>query len=95
MTEKSKTEEHELCELQKSRGIEAWCNHEACIFWRLVEPQDIDGISEKGCGLQHYHILEELSPEVADWLVSMKKRLGNTTPEVAKSRITFRRRENK
>ncbi|MBE0428525.1 MAG: hypothetical protein IBX61_01475 [Thermoleophilia bacterium] len=95
MKKTSKTENRELCELQKSLGIEAWCTQESCIYWRLLEPQDIDGLSEKGCGLQHYKIVDSITPEMADWLLGMKRRLEDITPESAKSRITFRRREEK
>jgi hypothetical protein len=83
----------EKCELQKARGLDAWCSHDSCIYWRLLEPQDVDTSNIAGCGLQHHGMLEHLTPEMADWLISMKKRLENTTPEAAKARITFRRRE--
>jgi hypothetical protein len=91
--------QREPCKLQKARGIDAWCTREECIYWRLLEPQDVDGLEVKhisnsmGCGLQHYDIISGLTPEMADWLLSMKKRLENTTPESAKARITFRHRE--
>jgi hypothetical protein len=49
--------------------------------------------NEQGCGLQFYEMLDTLSPEMAEWLLKMKKRLENTTPEAGKSRITFKRRE--
>lgn len=83
----------ERCQLQKARGIDAWCSRESCIYWRLLEPQDVDVSNVKGCGLQHYGIAADLTPEMAEWLHNMKKRLENTSPEAAKARITFRRRE--
>jgi hypothetical protein len=83
----------EPCLLQKARGIEAWCSRESCIYWRLLEPQDVEMSNEKGCGLQHYGIVGDITPEIAEWLTDMKKRLENTTPDAAKARITFRRRE--
>lgn len=97
MNEKGKTPK-EKCHLHEANGLEAWCSRESCIYWRLLEPLDVDadsiGISnDEGCGLQHYRIVENLSPEMAQWLLSMKKRLENTSPELEKARITFRRRE--
>ncbi|MHB1391385.1 MAG: hypothetical protein ACYCXF_09205 [Thermoleophilia bacterium] len=83
----------EKCRLHEVQGLEAWCTRESCIYWRMLEPQDIDLDNEKGCGLQHFGVLGGLTPEVAAWLLSMKKRLENTSPESAKARITFRRRE--
>lgn len=87
------TTKRELCRLQQANGIEAWCSRDRCIYWRLLEVQDIEISSEHGCGLEYYKLVEGLSPEMADWLLKMKKRLENTTPEAGKSRITFKRRE--
>lgn len=81
------------CKLHKANGIEAWCTRANCIYWRLLQSQDVDIGNDVGCGLQHYKIVDDLSPEMAEWLLSMKKRLENTTPDAGKSRITFRRRE--
>ena len=55
--------------------------------------QDIDFSNEQACRLQHYSLLEKVTQEMAAWLLQMKKRLENTTPEAGKSRITFKRRE--
>lgn len=85
--------EREKCKLHKAQDLDAWCTRERCIYWRLLESQDVDLSNDQGCGLQHYKILEQLKPEMADWLLEMKKRLENTTPEAGKSRITFTRRE--
>lgn len=85
-------EEKDECQLYSANGLEAWCTCESCIYWRLLEPQDIES-GRKGCGLQHYGIVDNITPDMARWLLEMKKRLENTTPEAAKSRITFRRRE--
>lgn len=92
MSDKKETE-REPCMLQKASGIEAWCSRDRCIYWRLLEVQDLEISNEQCCGLQHYKLIEGLSPEMADWLLKMKKRLENTTPDAGKSRITFKRRE--
>lgn len=83
----------EPCRLHKAQGLEAWCSRDKCIYWRLIEPQDLEASNKLGCGLQFYQMLDTLSPEMADWLLKMKSRLENTTPEAGKSRITFKRRE--
>jgi hypothetical protein len=88
-----KKAKREPCRLHAARGIEAWCTREHCIYWRLLQAQDVELSNEQGCGLQHYHLVEGLSPDMAEWLLTMKKRLENTTPEAGKSRITFKHRE--
>lgn len=85
--------EREPCKLHKAQGMEAWCSRDKCIYWRLLEVQDLEVSNEQGCGLQFYEMLEGLTPEMADWLLKMKNRLENTTPEAGKARITFKRRE--
>ena len=93
MKDKDETHIREKCRLQLAQGLEAWCTRESCIYVRLFESQDLIVSNEKGCGLQHFGVVEDLSPEMAAWLLTMTKRLENTTPESAKARITFRRRE--
>ena len=85
----------EKCKLQESLGIEAWCSREKCIYWRLLEAQDIEASNDAGCGLEHYGIVNRVDNATAEWLLSMKKRLENITPEYGKSRISFRRTEKK
>lgn len=83
----------EPCRLHEAQGLEAWCSRDKCIYWRLLEVHDLEMSNEQGCGLQFYEMMEGLSPDMADWLLKMKKRLENTTPEAGKSRITFKLRE--
>lgn len=83
----------EPCRLHEAKGLEAWCTRDRCIYWRLLEVQDLDISNDLGCGLQYYQMVEGLSPEMADWLLKMKNRLENSTPEAGKSRITFKHRE--
>lgn len=87
------TVSNEPCRLHEAQGLEAWCSRDKCIYWRLIDSQDLEISNEKGCGLQFYEMLDTLSPEMAEWLLKMKKRLENTTPEAGKSRITFKHRE--
>ncbi len=91
----TKNPEQERCRLQEALGIEAWCSRNKCIYWRLLDSQDNDMSSVQGCGLQHYGVINGLDEATGNWLLSMKKRLENTTPEYGKARITFRRREEK
>lgn len=83
----------DLCRLSEVNGIEAWCTREKCIYWRLLVSQDIESEQEVGCGIQHFDLIDGLDPETAAWMLSMKRRLENITPEIAKARISFRRRE--
>ena len=93
MAEAKNKKKREPCRLHEAGGLEAWCTRERCIYWRLLEAQDIDASNVHGCGLQHYKVMDNLSPEMAEWLLAMKKKLENITPEAGKSRITFKRRE--
>jgi len=83
----------EKCHLHKAQGIDAWCTRDKCIYWRLMEAQDVDMSNEVACGIRHFGVLDEVSPEMSEWLLNMKKSLENVTPEAAKARINFRRRE--
>lgn len=87
------TKSRERCELHAKQGIEAWCSREKCIFWRLLDTQDVQISNEQGCGLQHFNTLEDLDPETAAWLLRMKRKLESADPEVEKSRINFKHRE--
>lgn len=89
----SNEKKREPCHLHKAQGLEAWCTRERCIYWRLLEAQDMKLSNKQGCGLRHHKVIKDLQPEMAKWLLAMKKRLENTTPEAGKSRITFTRRE--
>lgn len=88
-----KQQKQEKCHILNSQGLEAWCTREKCIYWRLLEPQDLDVSNEHGCGLKHFDIVTSIDSETASWLIEMKERLEDTTPEVGKARITFRHRE--
>lgn len=83
----------ERCELHQASGFDAWCTRDVCIYWRLLQAQDEELSNADGCGLQHFNMIESLSPEMAKWLLNIKVQLENTNPDLEKSRITFRRRE--
>lgn len=91
MTEQEKTDR---CRLNEINGIDAWCTGDKCIYWRLLESQqDIEDENEIGCGIQHFGLIDQLEADTASWLLSMKKRLEQITPETGKARIHFKRRE--
>lgn len=81
------------CRLHEANNLEAWCTRDQCIFWRLIESQDEEISNSVGCGLQHFNMIDSMDPEMARWLLEVKKQLENTDPLSEKSRITFRRRE--
>ncbi len=80
----------ERCKLQAKQGIEAWCTRDKCIFWRLLDAQDINVSNRQGCGLQYFRMVEKLDPETAAWLLQMKRKLEDERPDEEKSRINFR-----
>lgn len=85
----------EACRLYEANDLESWCTRKHCIYWRLLESQDVSVSNKIGCGLEHHGLMEGISSQTAKWLLSMKKRLEDTTPEIGKARIIFRRRERK
>jgi hypothetical protein len=84
----------EKCELHHAGGLEEWCTRQSCIFWRLIEAQDEEESNKTGCGLQHFRVIETLKPDMAEWLLNLKKQLENTNPDKEVARITFKRREH-
>jgi hypothetical protein len=83
----------EKCHLKACQCIEGWCSRDKCIYWRLLDPQEVDVSNEEGCGLRFFGIVDELDPDTVRWLLDMKEKLENTDPAQEKARITFRRRE--
>lgn len=84
----------EKCHLKACQCIDGWCTRDRCIYWRLLDPQEVDAASnEEGCGLRFFGVVDDLEPETVKWLLEMKEKLENTDPAQEKARITFRRRE--
>src|SRR5659263_642630 len=90
----SNEKKREPCHLHKAQGLEAWSTRERCIYWRLLEAQDMKLSNKQSCGLQHYKVIENLQPEMAKWLLAMKKGL-RTQPLRQENRGLRSRAENK
>ena len=90
-----KPEPWEKCRLNEANGLDEWCTRQSCIFWRLLEPQDIKTSNKEGCGLVRNGYLEVVPEKISNWLLRAKSMLEDTTPTVGKSRIIFKRRERK
>lgn len=65
---------NDRCELKAAHGIVAHCDHEACVYWRLVGHL---GVVEEasGCAIQYFGLLGERGGEIAGWLLSVKERV--------------------
>lgn len=63
----------EKCELKAEHGIDALCDGDVCLYWRAVEHLGGD-LASTGCAVQALALLEK-DPEVAEWLLTVKKRV--------------------
>ena len=63
------------CELRRANDIVgAQCDHEECVYWRVVEHIDEHDSPREGCALQHFALLDS-GDEIAAWLLSVKTRV--------------------
>ena len=68
------------CELAAANGIDSECDEDECPFWRVTghlglgEPRD-------GCAIQYFELLGDSGEEIAEWLLSVKKRLVDQLAE--------------
>lgn len=63
------------CELRKATGADAECDGTSCIYWRMVEHLDTGQVPDGGCAIKYFSLLEG-GADVAEWLVSVKRRLA-------------------
>lgn len=63
------------CELRKASGTDAECDGNTCIYWRMVEHLDTGQVPDGGCAIRYFSLLEG-GDEVAEWLLSVKRRLA-------------------
>lgn len=64
------------CELRRVNGMpDVDCDEGDCIYWRVVAHL---GVAEypQGCAVQYFELSNE-SPEIAEWLLSVKERVEN------------------
>ena len=62
------------CELDAANGVEAHCQEEECVFWRVTGHLDLVETAS-GCAIQYFELLGESGDEVALWLRSVRDRL--------------------
>ena len=64
------------CLLRSANGqLDAGCDGEECVYWRLVE--QIDVVAKPAlqqCAIQYFQLLDR-GAEVAAWLLSVKQRV--------------------
>jgi hypothetical protein len=51
------------------------CRGEACMYWRVLEAVGVEKPDETGCAVRYFALLRDGRPEVADWLLSVKRRV--------------------
>ncbi|MDH4140320.1 MAG: hypothetical protein OEV43_07080 [Coriobacteriia bacterium] len=64
----------DICKLRASIGIDAICDKDACVYWRVAEHLDIDA-SVPGCAIEYFELLGDSGSGVAEWLLSVKERV--------------------
>ena len=51
------------------------CDGESCMYWRVLDAVGVEKPDEVGCAVRYFGVLRDGRPEVADWLLSVKKRV--------------------
>jgi hypothetical protein len=51
------------------------CDGQECVYWRVLEHVGEDGAPRIGCAIGHFELLADKNPEVAVWLLSVKRRV--------------------
>ena len=51
------------------------CDGQDCVYWRVLAHVGEGGGTESGCAIGHFEMLADRSPEVAVWLLSVKRRM--------------------
>jgi hypothetical protein len=61
--------------LEVATGEEHDCDGGECVYWRVLEHIGEDAGSRAGCAIGHFELLADRNPEVAAWLLSVKRRM--------------------
>jgi hypothetical protein len=63
-----------ICELRRANGMPGIdCDEGACVYWRIAGHVGVAEYAE-GCAVQYFELSDE-SPEIAEWLLSVKERV--------------------
>jgi hypothetical protein len=75
-TSEKRSRVDEICNLKQANGIDhERCEGESCVFWRAVDY--LGQPTGTGCAVRHYELLGQEG--MAEWLLSVKKRVESST----------------
>jgi hypothetical protein len=70
--------EHAACDLRElAIGSRDECDGTDCVYWRVLEHVGESDVEKTGCAIGHFEILADKNPEVAVWLLSVKRRVDD------------------
>jgi hypothetical protein len=70
------TAEQAVCELRElAAGDHRECDGQDCVYWRVLDHVGETGCDRTGCAISHFEMLADRNPEVAVWLLSVKRRM--------------------
>jgi hypothetical protein len=70
------SESRTICDLREvATDARDECDGEDCVYWRVLEHVDAVVADRSGCAIKHFEVLADRNPEVAVWLLSVKRRV--------------------
>jgi hypothetical protein len=70
------SESRTICDLREVvSGARDDCDGNDCVYWRALEHVDIGTSDRSGCAISNFEMLADKNPEVAVWLLSVKRRM--------------------
>jgi hypothetical protein len=64
------------CDLREvASGAGHDCDGRDCVYWRVLEHVGEGDDRTTGCAIGHFDMLADRNPEVAVWLLSVKRRM--------------------
>ena len=67
------------CDLRLAVVDEAvHCDGDTCVYWRVLGHVGVEMPAERGCALRYFDVLGAERPQLAHWLLSVKRRVEET-----------------
>ena len=58
-----------------ANGESVPCDGETCMYWRVLDHVGVEMPDQTGCAVRYFGVLRDGRPEVAEWLLSVKRRV--------------------
>jgi hypothetical protein len=76
------SESRTICDLREVvSGARDDCDGNDCVYWRALEHVDVGTADRSGCAISSFEMLADKNPEVAVWLLSVKRRMDELEGE--------------